>query len=66
MDSPPQVSLANFNSGSVQLVTQTGMPPVYASRSKELIYDALQGEPTFKKNPFGPQLLVLARAQFRW
>lgn len=66
MDSPPQVSQQNFYSGQVQLVTQTGMPPTYPARSREVIYDALQAEPTFILNPFGPQLLILARAQFHW
>jgi hypothetical protein len=66
MDAPPQVSAAAFYSGQVQLVTQTGIPPTYPARSKEVIYDALEAEPTFKLNPFGPQLLILARAQYRW
>jgi hypothetical protein len=52
--------------GAVQLVPQTGMPPITQSRSKELIYDALQGEPRFVKNPFGPQLLILSRPNHRW
>jgi hypothetical protein len=52
--------------GPVQLVPQTGMPPITQSRSKELIYDALQGEVRFIKNPFGPQLLILSRPNHRW
>lgn len=52
--------------GQVQLIAQTGMPPIYQKRSKELIYDALQKEPNFKLNPFGPQILILARPQFHW
>lgn len=54
------------HSTQVQLVPQTGMPSITQSRSKELIYDALQGEPKFILNPFGPQLLILARAQYHW
>lgn len=52
--------------GSVQLVPQTGLPPITQSRSKELIYDALEGEIKFIKNPFGPQLLILSRPNHRW
>jgi hypothetical protein len=52
--------------GPVQLVPQTGMPPITQSRSKELIYDALEGEVRFIKNPFGPQLLILSRPNHRW
>lgn len=52
--------------GKINLVTQTGMPPIYQSRSRELIYDALENSSRFIKNPFGPQFLILARAQFRW
>lgn len=63
----PQINpLTPFYSGQVQLVPQTGMPVTTQSRSRELIYDALQGEPNFVLNPFGPQLLILARAQHRW
>lgn len=62
---PSQSSFPDTSS-PVQLVPQTGMPPITQSRSKEVIYDALQGESKFILNPFGPQLLLLARAQFRW
>ena len=48
------------------LVPQTGMPPNVVSRSKEIIYDALQNSPQFIKNPFGPQLLRLSRMNHRW
>jgi hypothetical protein len=48
------------------LVPQTGMPVIYPSRSREIIYDALQLNPFFIKNPFGPQLLVLSRSNHRW
>ena len=54
------------SSGPVQLVPQTGLPPITASRSKEIIYDALQAELKFVLNPFGPQLLILARPEHRW
>lgn len=52
--------------GPLQLIPQTGLPPITQSRSKELIYDALMGEPRFVLNPFGPQLLILARPNHRW
>jgi hypothetical protein len=52
--------------GAVSLVPQTGMPPVYHSRSKELIYDVLEKNARFIKNPFGPQILVLSRPNHRW
>lgn len=54
------------SSGSIHLVPQTGMPPIYHKRSRELIYDALQQELKFAKNPFGPQLLILSRPNHRW
>ena len=50
----------------VFLIPQTGMPPIYHPRSKELIYDALQLDVRFVKNPFGPQLLALSRPNHRW
>jgi len=50
----------------LKLVPQTGLPPVYQPRSKEIIYDCLQGSIQFVKNPFGPQLLVLSRPNHRW
>lgn len=53
---------------AVQLLPQTGMPEIYAARSKELSmsYDALISEPTFKFNKFGPQQLNLCRPQAHW
>jgi hypothetical protein len=50
----------------ISLVPQTGMPQVYQHRSKEIIYDALQDNPKFIKNPFGPQLLPLSRPNHHW
>jgi hypothetical protein len=52
--------------GAIQIVPQTGMPTIYQKRSKELIYDTLQGAVQFAKNPFGPQLLILSRPNHRW
>jgi hypothetical protein len=57
---PPQTQVPVF------LIPQTGMPPIYQSRSKELNYDALELSPRFIKNPFGPQLLALSRSNHRW
>jgi hypothetical protein len=42
------------------------MPQIYAARSKEIIYDSLEDDPKFIKNPFGPQALYLARPNHRW
>lgn len=50
----------------VFLIPQTGMPPIYHSRSKEIIYDSLELNVRFVKNPFGPQLLALSRPNHRW
>jgi hypothetical protein len=50
----------------VTLDYQTGMPPVYPSRSKELAYDSLIYESRFIYNPFGPQQLNLTRPNHRW
>lgn len=50
----------------VGLVPQTGMPPVYHSRSRELPYDALLQNSRFIFNPFGPQRLDLARPNKHW
>lgn len=50
----------------VLLIPQTGFPPNYHSRSKELVYDALQLNSRFVMNPFGPQLLALSRPNHRW
>lgn len=66
MNETMKITQSGGTPGKVQLVTQTGMPPIYQKRSKEVIYDALQNEPRFIKNPFGPQFLLLARAQYHW
>jgi hypothetical protein len=50
----------------IGLAPQTGMPPIYASRSKELLYDSLLHEPLFVLNPFGPQILPVSRKNHRW
>jgi hypothetical protein len=50
----------------VTLDLQTGMPPVYHSRSKELLYDSLMNSPAFIFNPFGPQQLNLSRPNHHW
>jgi hypothetical protein len=52
----------------IGLIPQTGMPPIYHSRSKELsmTYDALIDNPRFIFNPFGPQQLNLARSNKHW
>jgi hypothetical protein len=42
------------------------MPPIYSSRSRELLYDTLMNEPHFIFNPFGPQTLAASRKQHRW
>ena len=60
---PPGPSNAHFPIG---LAPQTGMPQIYASRSKELLYDTLMAEPLFMLNPFGPQLLAISRPNHRW
>lgn len=62
MSSPPTPP----SQGTVHLVPQTGMPPIYQKRSRELIYDALQMDLRFIKNPFGPQLLILSRPNHHW
>jgi hypothetical protein len=48
------------------LVPQTGMPPNIVSRSREIIYDCLQQNVRFVKNPFGPQLLRISRSNHKW
>jgi hypothetical protein len=48
------------------LVAQTGMPPNYQTRSREIIYDSIEKSPQFVKNPFGPQRLYLARSNHHW
>jgi hypothetical protein len=50
----------------IGLAYQTGMPPIYHSRSKELRYDVLINQPTFIFNPFGPQLLGVSRSNHHW
>jgi hypothetical protein len=50
----------------VSLIPQTGFPSNYASRSKELIYDSLELDVRFIKNPFGPQPLPISRPNHRW
>jgi hypothetical protein len=51
---------------TISLVPQTGMPPVYQSRSRELKYDALQNETDFIYDPFGPRKLYLSRPKYHW
>lgn len=53
-------------SQSVQLNLQNAMPAITQSRSRELIYDALEGNPRFVANPYGPQILALSRTNHRW
>jgi hypothetical protein len=50
----------------ISLIPQTGMPPIYPSRSKELSYDCLGLNPDFVSNPFGPQKLYLSRPNHHW
>ena len=56
----------NTTQTPVALVPQTGMNPVYPSRSRELLYDVLGQNPRFIPNKFGWQFLVISRAQFKW
>jgi hypothetical protein len=51
---------------TMTLDLQTGMPQIYPSRSKELLYDSLMDLPTFILNPFGPQQLNLSRPNHHW
>lgn len=60
---PPGPGNAQFPIG---LVPQTGMPQIYASKSKELSYDTLMNEPLFMRNPFGPQVLAIGRPNHHW
>lgn len=53
-------------SQSVQLNLQNAMPVISQSRSRELIYDALQGNPRFVLNPYGPTWLTLSRPANKW
>ena len=67
MPNPAQRQTNPYNTPvQVQLSPQTGMPPVYHKRSKEVKYDSLQGESTFLYNPWSPQLLAVSRPEFRW
>jgi hypothetical protein len=50
----------------VVLDLQTGMPPIYPTRSKELLYDSLLDSLAFIFNPYGPQQLNLARSNHHW
>lgn len=61
MSAPPPI-----NPVPIQLVPQTGMPTNYQHKSKEIIYDALQGNIRFMMNPYGPQKLYLSRPNHRW
>ena len=61
-DTTPQAS----TSQSVQLNLQNAMPAITQSRSRELIYDALEGNPRFVANPYGPQILPVSRTSHRW
>lgn len=45
---------------------QNGMPVITQSRSRELEYDTLEGNPRFIKNPYGPTWLAQSRTQYRW
>jgi hypothetical protein len=45
---------------------QNGMPVITQSRSRELSYDALEGNPRFVSNPYGPQMLPYSRTNHRW
>jgi len=53
---------------TIHLVPQTGMPPIYQSRSKSLslTYDALIDSAKFIFDPFGPRKLYLSRPQYHW
>lgn len=45
---------------------QNNMPAVNQSRSRELVYDVLEDNPRFVRNPYGPQWLVHSRTSHRW
>jgi hypothetical protein len=49
-----------------ELDPQTGMPPNVVTKSKEIIYDALELNVRFAKNPFGPLELDLSRPEHHW
>ena len=61
--STPPMPTTQFPIG---LTPQTGMPPTYQNRSRELNYDALLKNPKFQPNPFGPQLLSISRPEHHW
>jgi hypothetical protein len=61
-DPAPLVS----TSKPVLLNLQNGMPVITQSRSRELNYDALEDNPKFIKNPYGPTQLNLSRTNNRW
>ena len=63
---PQPVTAPTTSNFPITLSPQTGMPPVYSSRSKELLYDALILNPRFMHNPFGPQRLNLSRPNHHW
>jgi hypothetical protein len=54
------------NTVLIELNPQTGMPSNYSSRSKEVIYDSLQANFRFVKNPFGPRKLYVSRPNHHW
>lgn len=60
MSTPPTTT------SKARLNRQTGMPPIVQSRSREIIYDALELNPRFIKNKFGPLALYLTRPNMRW
>jgi hypothetical protein len=59
-------TLAPSTQTATSLVPQTGMPANYQTRSREIIYDAIENSPRFVKNPFGPHKLYLARSNHHW
>ena len=63
---PPVVTPFTSTSKPALLNLQNGMPVITQSRSKELSYDALEGNPRFISNPYGPQWLALSRSNHRW
>lgn len=60
------MSNGTTSSYKFRLIPQTGMPPNVVSRSREIIYDCLQLNPAFVKNPFGPRRLGISRPNHRW
>ena len=63
---PPVVTPFASTSKPALLNLQNGMPVITQSRSKELTYDALEGNLRFVSNPYGPQWLALSRTNHRW